>query len=127
MCIRDSNYAIPVSALRDSVESILSGKSVQRASVARRVADRPANLQSLGIVLIPNVLSKTPAYVDMVEPNSRAATAGVLSDDLILFVNSVRITSQTALIEELQSIDRADVVTLLVQRSNELQELVLAP
>ncbi len=121
------NYAIPVSALRDSVESILSGKSVQRASVARRVADRPANLQSLGIVLIPNVLSKTPAYVDMVEPNSRAATAGVLSDDLILFVNSVRITSQTALIEELQSIDRADVVTLLVQRSNELQELVLAP
>ncbi len=121
------NYAIPVSALSGSVESILSGKSVQRANVAKRLADRPSILQTLGLVLVPNVLSKTPAYVDQVAPNSRGAFAGVRSDDLILFVNSIRITSQASLLEELQSIDRADSLTLLVQRGNELHELVLAP
>jgi S1-C subfamily serine protease len=121
------NYAIPVTPLSESIQNILSGKSVQRVSQAKRVVDRPASLPSLGLALIPNVLVKTPAYVDLVEPNSRAAKAGVRSDDLILFVNSIRITSQASLLEELQAIDQSDSLTLLVQRGTELQELVLAP
>ena len=121
------NYAVPMAQLHDSIQRIIAGKSIQRADVTRRLVDRPASLSSLGIVLVPNILAKTPAYIDLVEPQSRAAKAGLQSDDLVLFINSTRVTSQVALLDELKSIDRGDTITMLVQRGNALIESVLAP
>ncbi len=121
------NYAIPIGQLRESIVGILSNKPVSRTASTKRIIDRPANLAALGIILIPNVLPKTPAYVDLVEAQSPAKAAGLQSDDLILFINSTRVTSQAALLEELKTIDRADSVTLLVQRGTELKEIVIAP
>jgi serine protease Do len=121
------NYAVPIGPLNDSITQILSGKSIQRSVATQRAVDRPATLTGLGLVLVPNVLSKTPAYVDLVEPESRAARAGLHSDDLILFINSTRVVSQAALLDELKSIDRSDSITLLVQRGSQLSEVVLAP
>ncbi len=121
------NYAIPVSEMRESIARIISGKSIQRMAMTQRTVDRPTSLKDLGIVLIPNVLAKTPAFVDQVEPQSAASAAGLRSDDLILFVNSQRVPSQAALLEELTTIDRADKLVLLVQRGSELQELILNP
>jgi S1-C subfamily serine protease len=121
------NYAVPMSELRDSIERILAGKSIDRSASSRRMADRPTSLAEMGIVLIPNVLVKTPAFVDLVKADSAAELAGLESDDLILFVNSNRVSSQSALIEELQYIDRADAVALLVQRGTELKEIVVSP
>lgn len=119
------NYAIPISALKDSVERILSGKSILRKTETRHAVDRPLTLQTLGIVLIPDVLSKTPAYVDLVQPNSLAAQAKLAQDDLILFVNSTRIASQAALRDELRYIDQADTITFLIQRGNSLREITV--
>ncbi len=121
------NYAIPMSRLSESIERIVSGKSIQRDVATERVVDRPTSLKGLGIVLVPNVLAKTPAYVDLIEPQSRGGVAGLQSDDLILFVNSTRVISQVALLEELKRIDRSEPLKLLVQRGNELTEVVLAP
>ncbi len=121
------NYAVPMSQLSESIERILAGKPIQRTAVSRRAVDRPASLKGLGIVLVPNVLTKTPAYIDLIEPQSRAAKAGLQSDDLVLFINSTRVTSQAALLDELKSIDRGDTITLLVQRGSQLVESVVAP
>lgn len=121
------NYALPVSQFKQSVQSIISGKTIARTTSIRKVADRPATLATLGVVLIPNILNKTPAYVDLVQPNSRAAKAGLQSDDLILFVNSQRVSSQSTLVEELSYLDRGDQVVLLVQRGAELREVVIRP
>jgi len=121
------NYAVPISELDDSITQILSGKSIQRSIATQRTVDRPTTLTGLGLVLVPNVLSKTPAYVDLVEPESRAALAGLHSDDLILFINSTRVVSQAALLDELKRIDRSDSITLLVQRGSQLSELVIVP
>ena len=121
------NYAIPISQMRESIERIVSGKSIQRMAMTQRTVDRPTSLKALGVVLIPNVLVKTPAFVDQVQPDSVAAAAGLLNDDLILFVNSRRVPSQAALLEELTTIDRADKLVLLVQRGTELHELTLKP
>jgi S1-C subfamily serine protease len=121
------NYAIPMSQLRTSIEEIVSGKSIARSPTSRLATDRPTNLQQLGIALVPNVLARTPAFVDLVEPNSPAAAAGLQSDDLILFVNSNRVASQNALTDELKYIDRADPLALLVQRGTELQEIIISP
>ncbi|MFO0941289.1 MAG: S1C family serine protease [Pirellulales bacterium] len=121
------NYALPVAQFKQSVQTLLSGKSIARATSARKVADRPATLAGLGIVLIPNILPKTPAYVDLIQPSSRAAKAGLQSDDLILFINSQRVASQGSLVEELSYMDRGDQVVLLVQRGSELKEVIVRP
>ncbi len=117
------NYAIPISQLKGSVDSILAGNSISKVENTKPAVDRPHTLSALGIVLIPDVLPKTPAYVDSVKPGSVAAKAGLKNDDLILSINSTRITSQSALRQELQTIDRGDALTLLVQRGTELNEL----
>lgn len=119
------NYAIPASQLKGSVENILAGKSITKIDNTKPAVDRPHSLLALGIVLVPDVLPKTPAYVDSVKPGSAAAKAGLKNDDLILSVNSTRITSQAALRQELQSIDRGDMLSLLVQRGTELNEVTI--
>lgn len=119
------NYALPISELQESVKQIIAGKSVNRNANSRRVADRPTSLNELGILLVPNVLIKTPAFVDLVELGSAADRAGLKSDDLVLFLNSIRVSSQTAFMSELKYIDRGDAITLLIQRGNELKEVVL--
>ncbi|MBX3424011.1 MAG: trypsin-like peptidase domain-containing protein [Pirellulaceae bacterium] len=121
------NYAIPVSQFKASAISLVEGKSIARVQATRRPADRPTSLSLLGIGLIPNVLNKTPAYVDLVQPSSRAAAAGLQPDDLILFVNSRRVPAQALLFEELGFIDQGDSVSLMIQRGSELKELVIRP
>ncbi|MFO1063148.1 MAG: trypsin-like peptidase domain-containing protein [Pirellulales bacterium] len=119
------NYALPAAELRDSVAKILSGQSIAKTEGTKPPADRPHTLNGLGIVLVPDVLAKTPAYIDSVQPKSPAFSAGLLTDDLILFVNSTRIVSQASLRQELSTIDRGDPVTLLIQRGNTLKEVSL--
>lgn len=119
------NYAIPIGQLKSSVENILAGNAIAKVDNTKPAVDRPHSLSALGITLVPDVLPKTPAYVDSVKPGSTAAKAGLKNDDLILSVNSTRITSQSALRQELQSIDRGDALTLLVQRGTELSEIII--
>jgi serine protease Do len=110
------NYAIPISQLKTSVENILTGKPIAKVDGNKPAIDKPHSLLALGITLVPDILPKTPAYVDSVQPGSPAAKAGLKNDDLILSVNSTRVTSQVAFRQELQGIDRGDTLTLLVQR-----------
>ena len=117
------NYAIPISQLKSSVDNIMAGNSIAKVDNTKPAVDRPHSLSALGVTLVPDVLPKTPAYVDSVKSGSAAAKAGLKNDDLILTVNSTRITSQSALRQELQSIDRGDTLTLIVQRGTELSEI----
>jgi serine protease Do len=119
------NYAIPIAQINESATRILAGKSILRTVESRKAADRPISLIDLGIALVPDVLAKTPAYIDLVRPNSPASVAKLAADDLILFVNSLRITSQATLRSELKYIDQADDVTLLIQRGTTLREVTL--
>lgn len=119
------NYAIPIAQISESAVRIIEGKSILRTADSRKTADRPISLMDLGIALIPDVLAKTPAYIDLVQPSSPASVAKLAADDLVLFVNSVRITSQNALRNELKYIDQADDVTMLIQRGTILREVTL--
>ncbi len=78
-------------------------------------------------MLIPDVLPKTPPYVDQVVPQSIAARAGLMSNDLILLMNERRIDSRRAFEQNLESVDKADSFTLLVQRGQELVRLEVKP
>jgi len=120
------NYAVPIDPLRDSVEQIRAGKFVPReAEEPDAKPERALTLRMLGIVLVPDVLERTPPYVDQVRYGTLARAAGIRSDDLVLFVDDRLIQSCKALEAELEYIDYEDPVQLTVLRGQELLKFVL--
>jgi len=120
------NYAIPVERLRDSVEQIRAGKFVARRSEEpAKKPERPMTLERLGIVLVPDVVERTPPYVDQVLPGSPAAKAGIRPDDLVVLVGDRLVRSCKSLREELQYLDAEDRAKLTVLRAQAMQEFVL--
>lgn len=120
------NFAIPAAELRDTAEAIRAGKYVRKAPEERTVKiDQPQTLDLLGIVLIPDVLERTPPFVDGVVPGSPAAAAGIRPDDQLLFIND-RITQSCAAVRnELEHIHRVDPVKATLLRGQELIEITL--
>ena len=108
------------------VADIMAGRFRPRSAddEANKPED-PTTLALLGLTLVPDVLAKTPPFVDRVFPDSPAAQAGLQPDDLILFVNNQVVSSRRGFEEELTYIDRIDEVRLTVQRNRELLEFVL--
>jgi serine protease Do len=120
------NYALPIAELASAVDDILAGRSRPRSAEAEmRRPVEPASLQLLGIVLVPDILAKTPPFVDRVVPGSPADRAGVQTDDLVLFVNDRVTSSVQSLEDELSFIDRIDEVRLLLQRGQQLVSVSL--
>ncbi len=123
------NYAIPIGELRESVQDILDGKTRSRAESQARRPDDPVTLMGLGLVMLPPVLPKTPAYVERTPAGFAAQEAGIQPDDLIVMVGDVVIQSRDDLIDELSYIDRLDPVQLTIMRGQELLvfELLMQP
>ncbi len=120
------NYAIPIAELRQSVSEIRAGKFVARDEGSKR--DKPAKAASLaqwGVVLIPDILPRTPPYVDQVEAGSAADRAGLRADDLVMLVGDRLVQSCKALREALEYVDFEDQVKLTVLRRQELLEFTL--
>jgi len=120
------NYAVPIAELRESVEQIRAGKlaTLRPDEPAGKVA-RPHSIEGFGIVLVPDVVERTPPFVDRVVEGSPAAAAGILPDDLVVLVGEHLVPSCKALREELQHIDADEKVKLTVLRAEEMLEFVL--
>ena len=120
------NYVIPAAELVTPVDDILAGKTLPRKvdESAKKPAE-PWTLQRAGLRLIPDVLSKTPPFIDAVAPDSPAARAKLQPDDLILFINNGVVASYESVVESLSLIDHIDPVRLTVQRGRQLVEVVL--
>jgi len=119
------NYSIPADVLAASVDRILSGKT--RGATAATLAKNPHKPIEIGLVLIPDVIPKTPAFVDRIRKDSLADKAGVQPNDLILIVNEQRVDSQKSLEQILQTIERSDSFQLLLQRGTELVRVQIRP
>lgn len=121
------NYALPIGELVAAVEDIKLGKTRPRSAdddVRRPVEAH--DLATLGVILVPDVLPKTPPFIDRIAPGSPADEAGLKADDLVLFVNGRIVPSCRTLTSEISLIDRADEVRLTVQRDSELIEVTLS-
>ncbi|MGE3315638.1 MAG: S1C family serine protease [Planctomycetaceae bacterium] len=121
------HYAIPVSELADLVTQIRTGQykssnnqSADESEMAIRY--RPLDF---GIVLIPDVVERTPAYLDTVITGSAAAKAGMRPDDLVLFVNDELIQSSRAFKSALGRLEAGDTLKLVVRRKNRLETFEL--
>ena len=121
------NYAMPISELRTSVESILTGKEIEDSSESNQLPEESVDLDTLGVILIPNILRNTPPFVDMILPSSPASKTGIKSDDLIVLVNGKTVASQSSVHEFLREIDVVDSVRLTVMRGTDLIEFEIQP
>src|SRR4051812_11278865 len=90
------NYAVPINA---RVEVKQADGKVETVSILDLI-DKKENYKAIqkkdkdiggggyhGIVLVPNVVERTPPYVDSVAPGSPAQKAGLKPDDLIVYVD----------------------------------------
>lgn len=118
------NYVVPLSALQEAITEIRTGRFTPRktadedlnsATVVRRYAPR-----DFGLVMIPDVVAKTPAYVDRVLPGSEAEKVGIQPDDLVLFVGEQLVPSFRAFRDELGRLDAGDRLKLIVRRGDAL-------
>ncbi len=120
------NYALPLSEVRAIATDLLQGKTRRQEDSQQRKPEQSVTLTLLGLVLIPDVLPKTPPFVERVHPNSPAAKAGLQADDLIVFVQSNMVGSCQEVVDELSYIDRLQPVRLTVLRNQTLLPLELA-
>jgi serine protease Do len=120
------NYALPADELLSAVEAIKAGKprtETQRTATAH--PEHALGAADLGLVLVPNVLERTPPFVDAVRPDSPAAKAGIRADDLIVTVNKQLVQSCNAVAAELNQLEPDAEVRLTLLRSGELTEVTL--
>ncbi|MCO8120199.1 S1C family serine protease [Stieleria sp. TO1_6] len=123
------NYALPIDALRVAIGDIIAGRATTAAKEENPLLkrDQSHNLTTLGLVLVPDVLESTPAYVDAVPPGRPAARADLRPDDLILLVEGQRVADQKMLTDLLRRIDRRDAVSITIQRESEILPIRLEP
>jgi serine protease Do len=128
------NYAMPIKDLLDFVTKAKSGeyKPLPKAE-NRKIVDKRAYH---GIMLVPDVLDRTPPYVEEVVPDSPAAKAGLKPDDLIVFLRVPRmdgtseqeekvITSCKVFKETMAPLDPGTTVKVIVRRGTQLLSLDL--
>lgn len=118
------NYALPLDAIVPSVTNILAGQTAD-SRVSESAPVEPLTPSLLGIVLVPRVLPGTPPYLETVLDGSAASEAGLRSDDLIIMVADVTVSSREAFLDAIAKLDRLDSVPLtILRRQGKQQELL---
>lgn len=117
------NYAVPVVELRDAISRIIAGEfSSQPQSDPLGDAAAAARYSPIdfGMVMLPDVVHRTPAYLDLVQPGSAAAQAGMSADDLVLFVNDELVPSLKMFKERLGRLEAGDTLRIVLRRDDRL-------
>jgi len=118
------NYALPVAEIKTSVAQILSGTlTLPEDNPDATKPELAYSLESLGIRLVPDVLDRTPPFVESVREGSPAAKVGIRPDDLVLLLGDQLIQSCAALRDELERIALGDEIQLTVLRGDDVPEL----
>jgi serine protease Do len=116
------NYALPTGELCRGRDAIAQG------TVATDDDDAPAfDLRLLGVGLVPDLLDRTPPFVESVEPGSSADRGGVQPDDLVIAVGPVSVTTRAAVEQAVGRLAAGDPVRLVVIRGGGLVDLDLGP
>ena len=126
------NYGIPIQTIIEAEDKDGKKRAVSIAEVVEKkekfapiVRDRAKEKAEnyTGITLVPNVVEFTPPYVEEVAPNSPASKAGLLVDDLIVYVDGEQVPSINDLLKIFQKIRPDSPVRLEVRRGDRLQTL----
>lgn len=118
------NYALPIdevaAAYRDA-----TGKGPPPEAPSADVV--PFDAAVLGVVLVPDLLDRTPPFVESVREGSAAARAGLRPDDLLVAVNGRSVASRAAVQKTLAAVPDGDAVEFAVIRAGEIVVCALGP
>jgi S1-C subfamily serine protease len=120
------SYAVPVEELRAPVRAIQSGKFIAQPETDMNRKPHPLTLEALGIVPVPDVLERTPPFVELVREGSPAEKAGLKTDDLIVLLGDQLVQSCKLLRADLEFVDAFDSVKITVLRGRDLMEFNLS-
>jgi S1-C subfamily serine protease len=119
------NYALPVSAFASSVEDMIAGRFTPPELSEAERPDNPLSLARLGIVLVPDVVVRTPPYLDRIIPDSTAARAGLRPDDLVVMIDNQVTPSCRDAVRLIERLEHDADVRVAVLRDEELLEFTL--
>jgi serine protease Do len=119
------NYALPIPAIAPTVEDILAGRFTPPDLSQADQPEHPLSLAALGIVLVPDVVTRTPPYIDRVLPNSPAARAGLRPDDLLVMIDSQVAASCRDTVQLVSRLEQDVEVRVAVLRGEEFLEVTL--
>lgn len=117
------SYAIPAAELARGYHDILSG-TVAPPPARDAVSFDPVGL---GIVLVPDLLDRTPPFIESVVVDSAAERAGLAPDDLVIAVDGRSVPSRDAVQRALGMLADGDPVRIAVVRSGRVVEVDLGP
>jgi serine protease Do len=120
------NYAVPIPELRETIRQIIAGDYKAREKKSDEQNPNRYNSLDFGLVMVPDVIFRTPAYVNSIEPGSLAAKAGLQPDDLVLFANDDLVQSLKVLKSQLGKLEAGDTLRLVVRRGNKLVTMEMA-
>jgi serine protease Do len=110
------NFAIPISELAGAIGDIRSGKMIVDSTSSRKPPREPMSDRLLGFVLVPDVIARTPPFIDQVTPGSPFDRAGIQRDDLIVEINGRLTPSCKDVSQLLSQIDRDATINVTIQR-----------
>lgn len=125
------NYVMPISELKETIRQIVTGdfsskkKSEDDEDSPGKARPRRYEPLDFGIITIPDVVNRTPAYIDRILPGSQAEKVGLLPNDLILFVGDNLVQSCKLLRDDLGRLEANDVVRIVVRREDKLVSVEL--
>jgi len=119
------NYALPTESFVATVDNLLAGRSLDGSDEGQLPPEQPLSAEALGLTLVPNILERTPPYVDAVRRDSVADKAGLRPDDLIVFIANEPTASCRAVDNVLRLHDREERIRVSVLRAGKLVEFSL--
>lgn len=117
------NYAVPMTALKPVIEALFAGRKVDtprnESEVAASLTDQQLSVR-YGLTLLPDVLERTPAFVDNVAPGSKADQCGLRRGDLIVLIGETVITGVRDVQQRMAGYRPGEKVQFTVNRDQEL-------
>lgn len=122
------NHALPISDLQEFVASAIArgdAPQVMNRVPAESKAAKPAkgSIDLRGMIFVPDVLDRTSSYLDGVVPGSPAARAGLLPDDLVLFVGETMVHSIADVKTALATIKPGSPLKLVILRDQSMKTI----
>lgn len=114
------NYVVPTGELAPTLQAMMRGEYSREAVTDPTAAQREVPPRVFGMILVPDIVFRTPAYIDEVLPGSAADEAKLQPDDLIVFLNGKVVSSVRTFQAELNQLQPGQDAELVVRRGGEL-------
>jgi len=116
------NYAMPIEEVARGYEAIQAGQAATPSDGQSPAVGMLFDALRMGVVLVPDLLDKTPPFIESICKDSAAAKAGLRPDDLLVAVNGRAVASRTAVQQALADLAEGDPVRFVIVRDGAIVE-----